>query len=196
MENKKSIDWLAVEADYRPGILSNREIAKKHGCTEGGVRKKAKQEGWIKDLSAKIESKADDIVRREAVRAQYAEATESQIVDGNAQNNASIIINERRDVTKARSIAMKLLDELNDQIDVRPDLLKLGEMLRNPDRFGNDKLNDIYIKTIEFSGSVDSTKKLSDALNTLVNLERKVYKIDDAGTDNSFEDWLRKQRNG
>ena len=178
MSSKKVIDWLAVEADYRPGILSNREIAAKYGCTEGGVRRKAKKEGWIKDLAAKIESKAEDIVRREAVRVEYAEATEADIVNANAVNSANIQLSERKDVTKARSIAMKLLDELNDQIDNRPDLMQLGEILRNPDKFGNDKMNDIYFKTIEFAGSVDSTKKLSEALNTLINLERKVYKID------------------
>jgi hypothetical protein len=174
----KEIDWLAVEADYRPGILSNREIATKHGCTEGGVRKKAKQKGWIKDLAAKIESKAEDIVRREAVRAEYAEATEADIVNANAVNNANIQIAERKDVTKARSIAMKLLDELNDQIDNRSDLEDLGEMMRNPDAYGNDKLNDQYMRAISFAGRVDSTKKLSESLNTLINLERKVYKID------------------
>lgn len=191
----KMIDWLAVEADYRPGILSNREIATKHGCTEGGVRKKAKQLGWIKDLAAKIESKAEDIVRRDAVRAEYAEATEADIVNANAVNSANIQIAERKDVTKARSIAMKLLDELNEQIDNRPDLMQLGEMLRNPDKFGNDKLNDLYFKTIEFSGSVDSTKKLSEALNTLINLERKVYKIDTDTTQGGVEDFLKKFRN-
>ena len=195
MKGKKEIDWLAVEADYRPGILSNRDIARKHGCTEGGVRKKAKKEGWVKDLSAKIESKADEIVRREAVRAEYAEATEADIVNANAVNSANIQIAERKDVTKARSIAMKLLDELNEQIDNRPDLMQLGEMLRNPDKFGNDKLNDLYFKTIEFSGSVDSTKKLSEALNTLINLERKVYKIDTDTTQGGVEDFLKKFRN-
>ena len=191
----KIVDWLAVEADYRPGILSNRDIARKHGCTEGGVRKKAKKEGWVKDLSAKIESKADEIVRREAVRAEYADATEADIVNANAVNSANIQIAERKDVTKARSIAMKLLDELNEQIDNRPDLMQLGEMLRNPDKFGNDKLNDLYFKTIEFSGSVDSTKKLSEALNTLINLERKVYKIDTDTTQGGVEDFLKKFRN-
>jgi len=195
MSSKKVIDWLAVEADYRPGILSNREIAAKYGCTEGGVRRKAKKEGWIKDLAAKIESKAEDIVRREAVRIEYAEATEADIVNANAVNSANIQLSERKDVTKARSIAMKLLDELNDQIDTRPDLIQLGEMLRNPDKYGNDKLNDIYFKTIEFAGSVDSTKKLSESLNTLINLERKVYKIDADTTQGGVEDFLKKFRN-
>lgn len=192
---KRDIDWLAVEADYRPGIMSNREIAAKHGCTEGGVRKKAKAEKWVRDLSAKIESKANDIVRREAVRIEYAEATESDIVNANAVNSANIQIAERKDVTKARSIAMKLLDELNAHIDNRDVLEDLGEMMRNPDAYGNDKLYDQYMKIISFGGNVDSTKKLSDALNTLINLERKVYKIDTESSQGGVEDFLKKFRN-
>lgn len=147
MKDKKEIDWLAVEADYRPGILSNREIATKHDCTEGGVRRKAKKEGWVKDLSTRIESKAQDIVRREAVRTEYAEATEADIVNANAVNSANIQINERKDVTRMREVVAKLVDELEQQES--------------------------------FMARVDCSKKISDSMKTLIELERRVYKIDD-----------------
>lgn len=49
MSDKDNIDWLAVEADYRPNILSLRAIGSKHGCTEGAIRKRAKKEGWVRD---------------------------------------------------------------------------------------------------------------------------------------------------
>lgn len=173
-----TIDWLAVEADYRPGILSNREIATKHGCTEGGVRRKAKKEGWTKDLAAKIRAKAEDIVRREAVRTEYAEATESEIVTANAVNNATIDISHRVGSTFSREVVDSLMQELKDQIADREEYAKLGEMLRNPDVYGNDKLNDIYMKTISFNGRVDSVKKLTDAQKVIIELERRVYKID------------------
>lgn len=42
------IDWTAVEADFRAGILSNRQIGKKHGVSESAIRKEAGKRGWVR----------------------------------------------------------------------------------------------------------------------------------------------------
>jgi len=200
MENKKNIDWLAVESDYRPNILSLREIGNKHGCTEGAIRKRAKKEGWSRDLTAKIRAKAEDIVRREAVRSEvrseYSKATEQEVIEANAKKHADIDSSHRWITSLLSDVNISLIQELQAQNEHKEDLEKLGEMLRNPDQYGNDKLNDIYMKAISFPGRVDCAKKITDSTKVSVELQRKVYKIDDNGTDNSFEDWLRKQRNG
>lgn len=190
----KKIDWIGVEKDFRPGIMVLREIGEKYGCTEGAVRKKAKKEGWIRNLNRQIETKAEELVRL-SYRAENAEATELEIINANAANSANIQLRERGDVTKARTTAMKLLEELNDQIDDKESYERLGEILRKPDQYGSDKLNDTYLKTISFSGRVDSTKKLSEALKVLIELERKVYKIDADTSDDGVEAFLRKLRN-
>lgn len=76
MSERKATDWGAIERDYRAGILSLREIAAKDGnVTEGAIRKKAKGQGWTRDLSAKIKAKADDLVRKEEVRTQVRSET-------------------------------------------------------------------------------------------------------------------------
>ena len=60
---------------------------------------------------------------------------------------------------------------------------ELGEMLRQPDQNGNDKLNDVYQKIIGLPSRVDSVKKLAEALKTLVGLEREAYGMNtDHGT--------------
>lgn len=170
------IDWAAVEVDYRPNAMSLRTIGERHGCTEGAIRKKAKKEGWVRDLSEKIKARADDLVRREMVRS--STQTESEIVNANAQNSATVQIKERRDVTTARSLVMNLLMELESQVVGKEIYGNLGELLRSDDNNGVDKLNDIYNKVISFPGRVDSMKKLGETLKTLIELERKVYKID------------------
>lgn len=195
MSDKENIDWLAVEADYRPNKLSLRAIGDKHGCTEGAIRKKAKKEGWVRDLSAKIKSKADDLVRKEAVRSEYAVRTEKEIIEANALNSATIQINERKDVSRARSVAMSLLAELESQVNDKELYEQLGELLHAPDDKGVDKLNEIYHKVISFSGRTDNMKKLGETLKTLIDLERRVYKIDEDNSQDTFEDWLRKARN-
>lgn len=180
--NKRNINWEKIELDYRAGIKTLREIADEHGITHAAVKKRANRDGWVRDLSAKIKARADALVSKSLVTSELPKEDrlkEFEIVDANAQNNAAIQINERKDVTKSRNIVIKLVNELEDQIDYKEDYEKLGEMFRNPDQYGNDKLNDVYMKTISFSGRVDGMKKLSDSLKTLIELERRVYKIDD-----------------
>ena len=42
------IDWRPIEAAFRKGEESNRKIAKDHGISEAGLRKKADKEKWVR----------------------------------------------------------------------------------------------------------------------------------------------------
>lgn len=46
---KSPADWIAIEGAFRAGKATLREIAGEHGITEGAIRKKAKQRGWLRD---------------------------------------------------------------------------------------------------------------------------------------------------
>ncbi|HAF1584281.1 TPA: hypothetical protein G8M18_001942 [Salmonella enterica] len=48
--------------------MSLREIASHHGISEGAIRKRAKRADWSRDLNARIQQKADDLVRKQEVR--------------------------------------------------------------------------------------------------------------------------------
>ena len=61
-------DWEAIETAYRAGVMSLREIASQHGISEGAIRKRAKRDDWSRDLNAKNQQKADDLVRKREVR--------------------------------------------------------------------------------------------------------------------------------
>jgi len=191
--DKENIDWLAVENDYRPNRLSLRAIGEKYGCTEGAIRKKAKKEKWVRNLSEKIKDRADDLVRREAVRA--STQNESDIINANALNSATIQITEQKDISRARKLAMLLFDELEQQVINISLFEQLGELLHSPDEKGVDKLNDLYRKTISIGGRVDNVKKLTETLKVAIELERKVHKIDEDGREDTFEGWLKKVRN-
>ena len=41
---KRKVNWEKIEADYRTGFLSLRDIAAPHGITETAIRKRAKKE--------------------------------------------------------------------------------------------------------------------------------------------------------
>lgn len=201
-DKKKIADWERIEFDYRAGIMSLREIAAAHGITEGAIRKRAKRDGWERDLGAKIQAKAESLVRKEAVRSEVRsscayQTTEKEIVEANASMQANALLDHRKDIKRSRNLAMKMLEELEQTTDNRELFAQLGLMLAAPDEKGNDKLNELYMKVIAMPQRVDSMKKLAETLKVLVGLEREAFGIDsgkDAATD--AVEALRKLANG
>jgi hypothetical protein len=67
---KPKVHWERFEAEYRADILSLREIAALHpGVSHTSIARKAMASGWKKDLRARIDAKADEIVTRRSVTA-------------------------------------------------------------------------------------------------------------------------------
>lgn len=149
MTEKRVIDWERIELDYRAGILTLREIALPHDITEGSIRKKAKVQGWARDLSAKVKSKADDLVRKDLVRSEVrkdSHLTEKNIVDGTAEVVAQVQIRQRKDITKSTQLVNSLFKELETDDET-------------------------------LAKRVDCTKKLVDAQKVLFGMEREAYNI-------------------
>jgi hypothetical protein len=179
-EGKKAPDWERIEHDYRAGILSVREIAQAQGVSHTAINKKAKAQKWERDLKAAIQAKADALVSKREVSAQVSTeqlATDRAIIEANAEVIANVRLGHRKDIGRARRLAMDLLGELEGQ-SADPGLFEeLGEMLRREDDRGQDKRNDIYMKVISSVGRIDSMKKLAETLQKLVGLERDAYDI-------------------
>ncbi len=196
MAERKQVDWEGVERDYSAGLLSLRELADKYGVAESYIRKKANQKDWSRDLSAKIQSKAEKLVRSEVVRSEVRTEkaiTEKEIIEVNAQAIVNIKLAHRGDIRKSKRIVNALFDELELTTDNRELFGQLGEMLRNESDSGQDKLNDIYKKVISLPQRIDGVKKLTDALKTMIGLEREAYDIASAPTptENAITDLLK-----
>jgi len=179
---KKEIDWEAVEQDYRTGIKTLRQIGEDYGCSHVAVKKRADRDGWVRDLSAKIREAAEAKVTKSQVTAAVTKAaseSERVLIETNAQMLAEKLIDQREDVRRARRIVQKLFAEVEDECDNREDFAALGELLANPDDKGRDRLNELYRAAISLPERVRSAKALSDALKVLVELERRVLKLDE-----------------
>lgn len=195
---KPAPDWERIEADYRAGLLSIREIAAKNGITDTAIRKRAKKSEWVRDLAAKIAARADDLVRKEEVRREVRAQSaipERDIVEANAGIVAGVHLSHRRDIPKARSITMRLLEELELQSGrENAELLEqLGELMRREDDRGQDKLNDLYQKIISLPGRAKTMKDLGESLRVLVTLERQAFGLDNAGPDGEAQGGPTKQ---
>lgn len=185
--SRASVDWVLIEADYRAGIKPLRQIAEENGITHGAINKRAKKDGWTRNLSARIQAKADDAVSRAAVSTEVSiqkVATERQIVEANAELQYRIRMAHRQDIGRTRGLFAKLMDEVESQCDNLEIFEKLGELLdeSGPNERGtwvNDKLNEIYRKVISTPGRVESAKKLTEILEKVVKLERQAFGLDD-----------------
>lgn len=180
LEPKARTDWERVEADYRAGLLSVREIAAAQGITHAAIQKRAKRDGWTRDLSAKIKAKADALVATSEVATQVATekaATERTIVEANAQVIAGIRMAHRTDIARSRRLAMSLLMELEAETGNLDLFEELGDFLRADDEKAQDKRNDVYKRVISSAGRIDGMKKLAETLKVLVGLEREAYSI-------------------
>lgn len=182
---KPVADWERIALDYRAGIKTLRQIAEEHGITHGAINKRAKRDGWERDLSEKIHAKADALVSKAAVSSEVSTDTrirEQAVVDANAQAVADVRLAHRRDIHRARRLTNALLDELEKQTD--PDTLvllsQLGELLENPDeRTGRDRLNELYHAVISLPERSKTMKVLAESLQKLVDMERLAFGMDD-----------------
>lgn len=182
-EPKAKPDWERIESDYRAGLLSVREIASSQGVSHVAISKRAKKEGWVRDLAAKIKAKADALVTsRMVTRGVTSEraVTDRAVIEANAEVIASIRMAHRGDIKRARTLCMSLLDELEAETGDIDLFRELGDILRCEDDKGQDKRNDVYQKVISSAGRIDSMKKLAETLKNLVGIEREAYGISEA----------------
>ena len=196
MTEKKQPDWEKIELDYRAGIKTLREIASEHGLSDGAVRKRAKRDDWGRDLTAKINKKAEDLVRKNEVRMEARKKTaysEREIIEANALNSANIQVTQRKDLTRFHTIANNLFEEMeaitgNDNAGV---LKQLSAWIEDEGLTSEDAIV-MFERISTLPSRVKMAKDLADTLAKLIPLERTVYKMDveEKNSDDSLTNLL------
>ena len=192
-KKRKRIDYEMMEADWRAGLLSPRQIAAKYieatgqSVSHAAIIKHFRKREIPRDLSAKVKAKAEALVTASLVTHKVTPEEEKKhqerddaIVDANARKLASVQLSHRKDIKRARDLTNAMLDELQTQTDpeVLDALRELGEIMRAPDEKGVDKLNDLYRYVISLPERSKTLKSLGDTLERLVNMERKAFNMD------------------
>ena len=196
MAERKQVDWESVERDYSAGLLSLREIGDKHNVAHQVIARKDKKEEWARDLREKIAKAVDKKIGDKQVGDSLGDSKKiykKEIIEVNAQAIVNIKLAHRGDIRKSKNIVNALFDELELTTDNRELFEQLGELLRQESESGQDKLNDIYKKCISMPQRIDGVKKLTDALKTMIGLEREAYDITAAptATDNAMSSFVK-----
>ncbi|MFS1538546.1 MAG: hypothetical protein ACL7BU_07420 [Candidatus Phlomobacter fragariae] len=119
----KKSDWEAIESAYRAGSLSVRAIADKHGVTEGAIRKRAKKNGWLRNLTEKVrEATRTKLVHNEerGISTQSKKPTDEDIIEQAASEAAEVVLGHRADLVGWKRITNKLRVFLNN-VDITED---------------------------------------------------------------------------
>lgn len=186
-------DWERIELDYRACIKTLRQIADEQGITHGAINKRAKRDGWERDLSQKIKAKAEALVSKAAVSKEVSKErriAEREVVEANACAIVEVRLGQRRDIQRSRAVSMALLEELEAMVgsDTVELMSQLGELMRKENDRGTDRLNDLYHKIISLPERAKTMKDLGESLRVLVALERQAFGLDDK--DNATTDRL------
>lgn len=80
-------DWDSIKAEYIAGITPVREIAQKHGVSEGRIYRKASSEGW-KKLREKIQKKTEE---KYVARCARTRARELAVISSAAEKMAALL---------------------------------------------------------------------------------------------------------
>jgi len=189
---KKPIDWERIELDYRSGQKTLREIASQHDITHGAINKRAKKDGWTRDLAAKIREKAKQLVSKDLVSKEVSShslVTERDVVEANARETAAVLIGHRKDIGRGRALAMRLMEELELVTDNKELIAEVGVLMTLPDPDAPkdeskrlERLQQLFDAVISTPGRIDSIKKLSETMKNLIALEREAFALNDDST--------------
>jgi hypothetical protein len=181
MKGKKQHDWKVIEGEFRAGQLSIREIAKNHCITESAIRKKMKALGIERDLTQKVQ----DRFRSELVRTQVRTAdreSEEQIVDQAAANAVGIVRCHRIRIGRAHKVVDTLLSQLTIAAVLREEIEDQIFEETKDDQSPNRQ--SMMLRAISLPTHASVVQKLSNALKTLIGLERQAYNIMDEAERN------------
>lgn len=179
MTEKAAPDWERIEQLYRAGLLSVREIAAACGVSHTAINKRAKSNGWDRDLKARIQAKADALVSKAEVSTQVSKEqleTERGIVDANAQVIANIRIAHRTDIGRYRRLANRLLEELEGITEERGTIRELIDQLKDSEE-SDGALLDLAQKLSSLPNRTKVMKELGETLKNLIALERQAYDL-------------------
>lgn len=175
--SKASIDWEALEVEYRTGKYSNRQLGAKFGVSESAIRYRAKGKGWQKDLSKKVQQQTrikstqkavvDTVRKQREAQGSDVEAplTEDEIVEAAAEHSATIITQHQKRIEKYQAIVDDFATRIKEQVAAG----KVSVIAKNGEQVEIDVSLDYVGKSIG-NGVM--------ALERLVKLERQAHGID------------------
>lgn len=200
--SKPTIDWEAVEREYRVGQLSLRALATKHDCTAAAISKKAKEKGWVRDATAEVRERTRAALltapRKEEAKVNGVNSTVNtptqEDIEVAVQTNLQVINRHRRDIAKGHDIVSMLFMQLEQAATCREEIENL--ICEETQEDDNSRRRSQMLKMVSLPSHAGVLRDLSTALKNLIPLERQAYNLDEQQHEEPYEDRLRRVLGG
>ena len=177
MKQRSPVDWEAVEREYRAGQLSVREIGRMFDVSHTAIEKKAKANGWTRDLAKKVRAEvANRLVAKEVTNGNAREAVETAVLRG-----VEVIGQHRSDIGRARKACSALVAELEEATANRDQIEAAIEQETEGDNSG--KRRAMMLRAVSLPSRATTISNLSVALKNLVTLERQAFNLNESPED-------------
>lgn len=193
-KGKKTYDWDRIEREWRANKLSNRELSSRYGPSEGTIRLRAKNHGWVRDLESEVDKRVKDKIRRGLLKDQHEPVTDEEIVEQVATRTADVVSSHRKDIQGARNLAGMLMAELLDNTSNFQTLQELVDQQADDEEWDAQRKARVQ-RAISLPQRAVTIKDLSVAMKNFQTLERTAFGINGKGDesgDTSLEDALLK----
>lgn len=171
-----TVDWEAIEREYRAGQLSVSEIGRQHGVSHTAINKRAKKEAWKRDLTKRVRQE----VSSRLVSDEVSEANAQEAVETAAARGVELVRQHRGLLSRSNRIVQKLLDELEsgtdnaDEIEEEIEAETIGD--RNPQR------RNAMLRAVSLPSRAATARELSQTLKNVIPLERQAFNLDDGAS--------------
>jgi AcrR family transcriptional regulator len=159
MARAKAPDWQLIEREYRAGQLSVAEISRQAGVSRAAIQKRAKKEGWARDLLPAVQERArEELLRDAAPRG----ALEEEAVEAAAARTVEVVRQHRVSLGRLNRLANRLMADLEIHLD--------GKGAAPGWMRARDSVGDVVLRVAQTLGKV-------------VPLERQAFAIGKAEED-------------
>lgn len=176
---KPKTDWEAIEREYRAGQLSVSEIGRQHGVSHTAINKKAKLQGWTKNLAAKVRQ----VVSDRLVSDEVSTANARETVEAAASRVVDVVRSHRKDISTGRLMVQALFEELAEATEKRDEIEEAIEDETAGSSPGNMKRRAAMLRAVALPSRASTMQSLAGAVKTLVQLERQAFNIDSQPDD-------------
>jgi hypothetical protein len=177
MAERKPVDWEAVEREYRAGQLSVSEIGRQHGVSHTAINKKAKAQGWTRNLAARVK----EAVSTKLVSDGVSSANARETVEAAAARIVEVVRSHRNDIATGRQIAQAMMAELIEATEHREEIEDEIEIETAGDR--NGKRRAMMLRAVALPSRASTLLSLSSAIKNFIALERQAFNIDGTPSD-------------
>lgn len=178
---RKEVDWEKLEREFRMGKMTYAEMANEFGVNSSTIFRRAKKEGWTRDLSALVRQETRAHISAQIVA--HAQETHKDRISGDAKaveieaiSNAMLAADHERVGAKSRALFEVAIDQIAKELSDMPSLetLAIAVSQNSPDAEAGLR------KVLALPSLVDAAKKATEGAAKAIDVERKSRNMDEA----------------